>query len=186
MNKIWSVGIVLCLIYALIMHLENEVFNLFFTIGQDSFTMSLKLCLNACFFNGILNIASASGLLYKISHCISPFLRLFFKDVPNTTLGFISVHLIANLFGLGSVATISGLKAMKSLKQLYPKGLSKSMMTLFILNTTGLSFFPTTVISLRQMYQSNELTSFIPIALLISLISLSVGLMIIHWGHYHD
>ena len=49
MNKIWSVGIVLCLIYALIMHLENEVFNLFFTIGQDSFTMSLKLCLNACF-----------------------------------------------------------------------------------------------------------------------------------------
>lgn len=186
MNKIWSIGIIICLIYSLISHQENEIFNLFFTIGQDSLQMSLKLCLNACFFNGLLNIASKSGLLDKISKLIGPLLKIFFKDVPNTTLGYISIHLISNLFGLGSVATISGLKAMKSLKDLHPNGISKSMMTLFILNTTGLSFFPTTVISLRQMYQSQDLTSFIPSTLIISTISLAIGLLIINLGHYYD
>lgn len=186
MNNIWSIGIILCLIYALMTHQENNIFNLLFLIPQDSFKMSLKLCLNACFFNGILNIANKSGLLDKISKLISPILKIFFVNVDHTTLGYISIHLISNLFGLGSVATISGLKAMKSLKENQTQGLSKNMMILFILNTTGLSFFPTTVISLRQMYTTQNLTAFIPLAIIISLISLSVGLLIINWGHYHD
>lgn len=181
MNKIWSIGVLICLIYGLITHQENEMFNLLFQIPRDTFEMALKLCLNACFFNGILNIASGSGLLDLVSKKIAPALRFLFKDVSSKTMGYISIHLLSNLFGLGSVATISGLKAMRLLKVDSPNKVSKNMMILFILNTTGLSFFPSTVVALRQSYQTNAPTSFIPYTMLISLITLSIGLVYIHW-----
>lgn len=183
MNKIWSVCLVICLIYGLFTHQENQLFNLLFTVPKNALEMSITLCLNACFFNGVLNMANGSGLLTKISTWIEPILKHLFKNVSQETLGYISIHLLSNLFGLGSVATISGLKAMKLLKKESNDHLSKAMMILFILNTTGLSFFPSTVLALRQSYQSDNPAYFIPYAIMISLISLAIGLLIIHYHH---
>ena len=183
MNKIWSVCIVICIGYGLLSHQENTLFALLFEVPNDALNMALKLTLNACFFNGILNMANGCGLLEKVSHLIQPILKHLFKGVNQETMGYISVHLLSNLFGLGSVATISGLKAMRLLKEATPDRLSKAMMTLFILNTTGLSFFPSTVVALRQTYDTTHSADFIPYTIMISLLALSIGLLIINYKY---
>lgn len=183
MNKIWSICLIICMLFGLWTHQENTLFQLLFTIPKDAFQMSLTLCLNACFFNGLLNIANQSGLLHPLSKALHPLLKLIFKNVSKNTLDLISVHFISNIVGLGSLATISGIKAMKALKQENKDQVSQSMMTLFILNTTGLSLFPSTIVILRQSYQTGHATDFIPFSFLISLITLLIGLGLIHL-HY--
>ena len=68
--------------------------------------------------------------------------------------------MISNIFGLGSAATPFGLKAMSSLQKLNnnKKVASRSMITFLVINTSGLTIIPTTIISLRMMYGSSEPT----------------------------
>lgn len=179
MNKIWSLGIIIGLIIGVYFNLDDSIFNTFLTIGQDSFKLTLQLCLNACFFNGILNIAKATGSLEKLAFFTSPILKHLFKDASNETLSYISLQLFSNFFGLGALASISGLKAMKSLSKNNPNTLTHSMLILFILNVSGLSLFPTSVISLRQLYTKVGITTFIPFAILTSLFALIITLPLI-------
>lgn len=183
MNKIWSICIIISISYSLLTHQENTLFTLLFEVPKDTLDMALKLTLNACFFNGILNMANGCGLLDKVSFFIQPILKPLFKGVNDEAMGYISIHLLSNLFGLGSVATISGLKAMRLLKTASPHHMSKAMMTLFILNTTGLSFFPSTVVALRQTYDSNSSANFIFYTLIISLVTLTLGLLFIQYKY---
>ena len=84
------------------------------------------------------------------------------------------------MFGLGNAATPFGLKAMKSLQSLNKnkEQASRSMITFLVINTCGLCIIPTTIISLRMLYDSKD-PSFIMIpCLTISFISLIFGLVI--------
>ena len=84
------------------------------------------------------------------------------------------------MFGLGNAATPFGLKAMKSLQSLNKNKevASRSMITFLIINTCGLCIIPTTIISLRMLYDSKD-PSFIMIpCLVVSFISLMFGLIV--------
>ena len=124
---------------------------------------------------GIMTIASDSGLLNKISNILYPILGKIFKDIPKNheSLGYISSNIAANILGLGSAATPFGLKAMKSLQELNDNKdtASHSMITFLLLNTSGLTLVPTTVISIRMLYKSINPTSIITSTILATLIS---------------
>lgn len=131
---------------------------------------------------GIMNIAKESGLLKKVSKLIYPILHKIFPDIPkgHEAFGYISSNIIANMFGLGNAATPFGLKAMKSLQSLNKnkEEASRSMITFLVINTCGLCIIPTTIISLRMLYDSKD-PSFIMIpCLIVSVISLIFGLVI--------
>lgn len=67
------------------------------------------------------------------------------------------------MFGLGNAATPFGLKAMQSLQELNDNKevASRSMITFLVLNTSGITIVPTTIISLRIAYGSNNPTSIV-------------------------
>ena len=84
--------------------------------------------------------------------------------------------MIANIFGLGSAATPFGLKAMKSLQTLNKNKeiATRSMITFLVINTSGLTIIPTTIISLRMMYGSMEPTKIV-FACIISTVCSTIG-----------
>ena len=140
--------------------------------------MLLKIFPVIAIWLGIMNIATSSGLLKKLSKLLSPVLRILFPEIPKNheSLNYISSNIIANMFGLGNAATPFGLKAMKSLQELNKKKdtATRSMITFLVINTSGVTIIPTTIISLRMMYGSTNPTSIVlPCILATSLATIS-------------
>ena len=91
------------------------------------------------------------------------------------------------MFGLGNASTPIGLKTMKSLKDLSGSDVaSGSMITFLVLNTTGFTIIPTTIISLRMMHGSSNPSGVIIPCLLASLSSTIFGLIIDRFYRRHS
>lgn len=181
-NKIWAffiiVGSIFCIITGKIEVLNTEILN----CAKNSLDMILQLFPVIALWLGIMNIASTSGLLAKFAHFISPFLRKLFPEIPkdHEALSYIASNIVINMAGLGNAATPFGLKAMKSLQELNDKKdtASRSMITFLVLNTSGVTLIPTTIISLRMMYQSSNPTGIVLACILATLCSTIGGLFI--------
>lgn len=164
-NKIWGFfiisGIILSLLKGNIELINEEILN----STKSSLDMIMKLFPVIALWLGIMNIAKVSGLLNKLAHKLTPVLKRLFKEIPeeHESLSLISSNIIANMCGLGSAATPFGLKAMKSLQELNKKKdtATRSMITFLVINTSGVTIIPTTIISLRMMYDSKSPTSIV-------------------------
>ncbi len=181
-NKIWAsfiiVGIVFCLFTNKIDILNNTILN----SGKNSLDMILKIFPVMALWLGIMNIAKKAGLLNKFSKMLYPFMHKIFPEIPKNheSLGFICSNIVANMFGLGNAATPFGLKAMQSLQEINPKKdtASRSMITFLVINTSGVTIIPTTVISMRMMYESKNPTEIVLACILTTFISLICALII--------
>ena len=180
-NKIWAsfiiVGIVFCL-FSNKLELLNEVI---LSSTKTSLDLVIKIFPVMALWLGIAKIAEVSGLLKKISLKLSKVLKYIFPEIPKSheSLSYISSNIIANMFGLGNAATPFGLKAMQSLQELNDKKdtASRSMITFLVINTGGVTIIPTTVISLRMMYDSVSPTSIVFPCLIATLLSAIAGLL---------
>ena len=67
--------------------------------------------------------------------------------------GYIAANITINVFGLGSAATPSGLKAMECMQRHNPdkKTASRAMVTFLVLNTAGVTILSTTIVSLLSL-----------------------------------
>lgn len=181
-NKLW-VGLIVIGSLCLIFTGKSEVLNAqILSSGKATLELVMQIFPLVSLWLGIMNIAKESGLLSKVSKFIYPLLHKIFPDIPkgHESFSYISSNIIANMFGLGNAATPFGLKAMKSLQSLNKnkEQASRSMITFLVINTCGLCIIPTTIISLRMLYDSKD-PSFIMIpCLTISFISLIFGLVI--------
>lgn len=164
-NKIWGFfiisGILFCLINGRIDIINNEIL----TSGKTSLELILKLFPIIALWLGIMRIAVTSKLLNKLSKLLKPLLKFLFPEIPDNheSFDYISSNIITNMFGLGNAATPFGLKAMKSLQKLNDKKdtATRSMITFLVINTSGVTIIPTTIISLRIMYKSINPTSIV-------------------------
>lgn len=180
-NKIWGwfivIGVIFCLCTNQLELLNKEILD----STKSSLELIMKIFPVMALWLGIMNIASVSGLLSKLSHALSPLLGKLFPEIPKNheSLSYIASNVISNLFGLGNAATPFGLKAMKSLQELNPTKdtASRSMVTFLVLNTSGLTLIPTTIISLRMMYGSVNPTEIVPACILATITSTVVGLI---------
>lgn len=181
-NKLW-VGLIVIGSLFLIITGRADVLNAqILSSGKATLELVMQIFPLVSLWLGIMNIAKESGLLLKVSKLIYPFLHRIFPEIPkgHESFGYISSNILSNMFGLGNAATPFGLKAMKSLQSLNKnkEEASHSMITFLIINTCGLCIIPTTIISLRMLYDSKN-PSFITIpCFVVSLISLLFGLMI--------
>lgn len=181
-NKIWASFIIIGIVYSLftgnIEIINNEILD------------STKSCLDLVFkifpvialWLGIMKIAETSGLLKKLSIKLSFILCKLFPEIPkgHESLSLIASNIIANMAGLGSAATPFGLKAMKSLQELNKdkNTASRSMITFLVLNTSGVTIIPTTIISLRLLYGSVNPTEIVLPCILATLCSSFFGLLL--------
>lgn len=181
-NKIWAffiiVGSLFCLITGKADTLNSEILN----SAKNSLDMVFQLFPVMALWLGIMNIASQSGLLTKLANLISPLLRKLFPEIPkgHESLSYIASNIVINMAGLGNAATPFGLKAMKSLQEINPKKdtASRSMITFLVLNTSGVTLIPTTIISLRMMYNSTDPTGIVFACILATTFSTVGGLLI--------
>ena len=181
-NKIWSffivIGILFCLTTNKIGLLNEEILN----SAKTSFEMAIKIFPVMALWLGISKIAEESGLLRKLSLKISKPLKFIFPEIPSghESLSYISSNIIANMFGLGNAATPFGLKAMQSLQELNKTKdtASRSMITFLVINTSGVTLIPTTVISLRMMYGSVAPTNIVFPCIVITILGTISALII--------
>lgn len=180
-NKIWGFLIVIGILFCLLTNNINIVNEQILNSTKTALEMICKIFPVLALWLGISKIAEKSGLLNKLSLKLSTVLKYLFPEIPkgHTSLSYISSNVIANMFGLGNAATPFGLKAMQSLQELNKdkKKASRSMITFLVLNTSGVTLIPTTIISLRMMYQSSNPTSIIFPCIIITFLSTIGGLI---------
>ena len=180
-NKIWFFLIFIGIIFSLISGNIGTINNEILLVGKSALEMVLRILPIMAIWLGVMNVACESKLLEKLTNLLKPLLSRIFKEIPpnHESLNYISSNVIANIFGLSSAATPSGLKAMKSLKKLNNKdSASKSMITFLILNTSGLTIIPTTIISMRVMHNSSNPTSIVFACILSTFISTILSLLV--------
>lgn len=181
-NIIWGAFIIIGIIYSIITNNTELISNEIIKSSETSLNMITKIFPVIALWLGIMKIAEKSKLLEKISKILSPIMCKIFKEIPKNdkTISLITSNFVANLFGLGNAATPIGLKVMKSMQELNKKKdtATHSMITFLVLNTTGLTIIPTTIISLNIMYKKNNPNELILPCFIASLTSTIGGLII--------
>ena len=181
-NIIWLSMILIGVIYGLFTGNIETINNTIIDSTKVSLDLFMKIFPVVAIWMGIMEIAEESKLLQKLSNSLSPLLTKLFPEIPkgHESLSYIASNVIANMFGLGNAATPFGLKAMDSLQKLNKKKdtASRSMITFLVLNTSGVTIVPTTIISLRLMYGSLEPTKIVG-ACIISTICSTIGGLIV-------
>lgn len=181
-NLIFGIFIIIGIIFAIFTGNFSNMSNVIVKSASDTFNIITGLFPLMALWLGIMNIAFKSGLLKKLIKLLRPLLKFLFPDVPkdHESLEYISSNIIMNMFGLGNAATPMGIKALKSLKELNNNSetASDSMITFLVLNTTGFTIIPTTIISYRLMYGSSNPSAITPICIIASLLGTIVGIII--------
>lgn len=181
-NKVWSGFIIIGIIYSLFTGNIEVINNEILECTKISLDLVLKIFPVMALWLGIMKIAETSGLLKKLSLMISPLLGKLFPEIPKNheSLSLIASNIIANMAGLGNAATPFGLKAMKSLQEINDRKdtASRSMITFLVLNTSGVTIIPTTIISLRLLYGSLNPTDIVLPCLIATTFATIFGLLL--------
>ena len=181
-NKLWSYFLAIGIIFSIISGNSININETILKSATDSLEIFIKLFPVIALWLGIMNIATESGLLLRLSKVLSKILHPLFPDIPRNhqAFGFMSSNIIANMFGLGSAATPFGLKAMNSLQELNnnKEEASRSMLTFTALNTSAITVIPTTLIALRMMYGSAEPTKTVFVTLVSTIVSTIFSLLL--------
>ncbi len=188
LNYIW-IGFILIafLVGAIRLFLlgDAEIFptlvNATFDAAKTGFEISLGLTGVLTLWLGLMKIGEKGGAVSIFSKLIGPFFRKLFPQIPkdHPATGSILMNIAANMLGLDNAATPMGLKAMKELQGLNPdkKSASNPMIMFLVLNTSGLTIIPISVMVFRaQLGAEDPSDIFIPI-LLTTYCSTIVGLI---------
>lgn len=179
-NKIWGffiiVGILFTCIFGSVSALNDTILN----SASNGVQMVLDLLPIIVLWSGIMKIAEKSGMLTKVGNFVKPVLSKLFPSLKKDSkaLGYITSNIVANAMGLGSAATPFGLKAMEEMQKENPKKdeASPAMITFLVLNTSGVTIVPTTVIALRMMHGSVNPEEIIITSLLATICASVAGL----------
>lgn len=152
-NIIWGIFIVIGIVYSFVNGDFSEVNNEVLLSGKSALDLIISMTPLLVIWMGLMKIAEEAGIIAWISRVMTPILKRIFPSIPDgdESLGFIASNVAANMAGLGSAATPFGLKAMECLQRLNKdkRVASEAMITFLVLNTSGVTIVPTTIISLR-------------------------------------
>lgn len=179
-NIIWGFFIVIGITYSFFTGNIEIINNEIIDSGKEAFNLIMDMMPLLVIWMGLMQIAEKSGLINLIAKALSPILSKLFPSIPkgNPALGYIASNIAVNMAGLGSAATPFGLKAMEKLQELnlYKKTASEAMITFLVLNTSGVTIVPTTIIALRQSAGSANPTLVLPLCILATTCSTIAGL----------
>ena len=181
-NIIWGLFIIIGILYSVATGNIHEINNIILISGTKALTLILDIMPLLIIWMGLMEIAEKSGLINKIAHIMTPILSKIFPSIPkdHDSLGYIASNIAINMAGLGSAATPFGLKAMERLQELnsHKDTASDAMITFLVLNTSGVTIIPTTIISLRLAAGSINPTIIIPTCIIATACSTIGGLLL--------
>ena len=177
LNYIWIAFFLIAFVIACIKLVflgDTEVFpaimNSTFETAKTGFEISLGLTGVLSLWLGIMKVGEKGGLIQAMARLLSPVLTRLFPEIPRNhpVFGNIFMNIAANMLGLDNAATPLGLKAMERLQELNVKKdtASNSMIMFLVLNTSGLTIIPVSILVYRaQMGAAQPTDVFIPILL---------------------
>lgn len=181
-NIIWGLFIIIGIIYGVI---SGNIFSINDEIvraGVSSFELIMDIMPLLVVWMGLMKIAEKAGLIDLIARIMNPLLSKLFPNIPkeHPSLGYIASNIAVNMAGLGSAATPFGLKAMESLQELNDDKTkaSTAMITFLVLNTSGVTIIPTTILSLRRAAGSSDPTFVLPLCIIATCCSTIGGLLL--------
>ena len=181
-NIVWFILIILGLLFSFATGNVSLISAEIISSCEKAFDLILKMFPVIALWMGLSKIAEDSGLLAKFSNVIKPLLRKIFPSLKENSkaYGYIASNISANALGLGSAATPFGLKAMEELQNENEQKdvASDAMITFLILNTSGITIVPATVIALRLAYGSINPTEIILTSFLATIIACSLALIV--------
>ena len=163
-----------------------------FASAKTAFEISLGLTGVLSLWMGVMKIGEKGGLIGLVSRALSPLFTRLFPEVPagHPAFGHMFMNISANMLGLDNAATPLGLKAMESLEELksstvrrdgkgYARDEASDPMIMFlVLNTSGLTLIPVSILVYRaQMGAAQPTDIFIP-SLLSTTVATLAGIII--------
>lgn len=186
MNKVWLSLLVLSIVALLFVDPGGVLLGLT-NASNKAVRLSLELCAIYAVWIGIFSIMEQTGISKWFSKILSPFVNLIFgkKNISEKSRTYISMSMSANMLGMGGAATPLGIKAMESLQEdnKNKDEVSYPMTMLIIISSTVLQFLPTSIMGLMSSSGSKNPTSIILPAILTSICSSVVGIILVKLWH---
>lgn len=141
-----------------------------FETAETAFTLAIGMTGILCLWMGLMKIGEDSGAVTVMSKLVNPLFSKLFPEVPKNhpAMGSIMLNFSANMLGLDNAATPAGLRAMQQLQEINPEKdkASNAQIMFLVLNASGLTIIPVSIIAARASAGSSNPTSvFIPILL---------------------
>lgn len=190
MSIIWSSIFIICVLFSCIFLNPSIVIESITNSSKSAIENIFVIASMLLFWSGMFNILSNTNLLSKFSKKLYGLVSFLFKksEVTEKSKEYISLNIASNIMGVGNAATVNSLKGIEELQKSNgnKEKLNKSMDTFIILNTASLQVIPTSMISLRTLYGSNDPTKIIIPVICVSLISLVVSVCSLNllWRFY--
>lgn len=152
-----------------------------FDTSKTAFEISLGLTGVLSLWLGIMKIGEKGGVIQVLARILGPIFSKLFPELPQNhpVIGNIFMNLSANMLGLDNAATPLGLKAMEELQTLNKQKdtASNSMIMFLVLNTSGLTIIPISIMVYRAQQGAAQPTDvFVPL-LLATFCSTLVGII---------
>ena len=180
MSYIWSILIIGSIIFSLINGNVFEINNVILTTSFEALKTYGLVASNIILWSGVLEVCISSGVMKYLTFLVKPIIRKLFKTQDEITLDCISANIACNIFALGSAATPFAIKAMTRLQEENDNKNKESqdMATLIIINVCGFTILPTSLMSIRANYDSQENAVVLTYILLFSLVTTVIMLLI--------
>ncbi len=174
LNYIWVGFFLIAFIVALVRLIFFQDMDVFPAMLQSTFDnarlgfeISLGLTGVMALWLGLMKIGEKGGMVPILSRLVGPFFSRLFPEIPKNhpAIGSIILNFSANMLGLDNAATPLGLKAMNELQEINPnKDVASNAQIMFlVLNASGLTIIPISVLADRVVLGSTNPTSiFIP------------------------
>ncbi len=148
--------------------------------GVDgAITSGVVLCGVYCFWGGIFQILSDSGLTAKLATIMHPIVRLLYgSNIDSAVAENISTNMSANLLGISGVGTQTAIAAMTQLEQ--GERLSRNGAMLFVVSATSLQLLPTTVMGLRASMGSVASSDIVLPTIIATAITTTLGILLVN------
>jgi spore maturation protein SpmA len=174
LNYIWVGFFLIAFVVALVKLIVFQDMTVFpdmlqstFDNAKTGFEISIGLTGVMSLWLGLMRIGEKGGMVPILARFVGPFFSRLFPEVPRNhpATGSIIMNFSANILGLDNAATPLGLKAMTELQELNPNkdSASNAQIMFLVLNASGLTIIPITIMADRAMLGSVNPTSiFIP------------------------
>lgn len=160
MSIIWSIMIMIAIVFTFSNGSADTLIEHITTASSNSIENVVTLAGMLCFWTGIFNILKHTPLIERIANFVKPITSKLFKkdEVDDEIMQDVALNITSNAIGVGNAATVFGINATKKM-QAKNKNKDKpndSMTAFILLNTASIQLIPTTMISLRAMYGSEN------------------------------
>ena len=192
LNYIWIGFFLISFVFGLVSLLmgDTDIFSRMmlstFDSSKTAFTTSIGLTGVLALWLGIMKIGEKAGVVNVLARMLSPFFSKLFPDIPKNhpVMGSIFMNIASNMLGLDNAATPTGLKAMAQMQELNTKKdtATNPMIMFLVLNTSGLTLIPTTILGYRSMNGAAQpMDVFIPILLATTVATIAGILLTAAW-----